>query len=171
MLWCAEQVKSRWNRTAITHGSAHILVITHFAGTHSGGVSQSTRIHRSAVVGCKQQALLDEGFHVSRDTCGFTLSYRTASVSSQWQWQMEIESVVQSKSTRSRSSVVTKWMGDRYVLVFAPALRFLRSQILCRLHKSPSDETVSRVPPPPLPPPSPVSIRMQKDHIHMLKIL
>ena len=28
-----------------------------------------------------------------------------------------------------------KWMGDPYVLGFAPALRFLQSQILCRLYK------------------------------------
>ena len=35
-------------------------------------------------------------------------------------------------------------MDDRYVLGFAPALRFLRSQIMCRLYKSPSDETISR---------------------------
>jgi len=33
------------------------------------------------------------------------------------------------------------WLG------FAPALRFLRSQILCRLYKSPSDETINRGPP------------------------
>ena len=112
-------------------------------------------------MGCKQQALLDEGILVSRDTCGFTLSYRTPSVSSQWQWQMQ--SVVQSKSTRSPSSVVTEWMGDRYVLGFVPALRFLRSQILCRLHKSPMDETINQGPP--------MCICMQKDHISMLKIL
>ena len=37
-------------------------------------------------------------------------------------------------------------MGDRYVLGFAPALGFLRSQILCRLYKSPSDETINRGP-------------------------
>ena len=40
--------------------------------------------------------------------------------------------------------MVTKWMGDRYVLGFAPALRFLRSQIMYRLCKSPSDETINR---------------------------
>ena len=43
-------------------------------------------------------------------------------------------------------SVVTTWMGDRYVLGFAPAPRFIRSQSLCRLDKSPSDETVDRGP-------------------------
>ena len=49
------------------------------------------------------------------------------------------ESVAQSKTQRvlafkntclARSSVVTKWMGDRYVLGFAHALRFIRSRIL-----------------------------------------
>ena len=43
-------------------------------------------------------------------------------------------------------------MGDRYELGFAPALRFLRSQILCRPYKSPSDESTNR------------------DHIRTLKI-
>ena len=33
-------------------------------------------------------------------------------------------------------------MGNCYVPGFAPALTFLRSQILCRLYKSPSDETI-----------------------------
>ena len=47
----------------------------------------------------------------------------------------------------ARWSVVTKWIGDRYVLGFSPDLRFLRSQILCRLYNSPSDETINRVPP------------------------
>ena len=61
-------------------------------------------------------------------------------------------SVAQSRSTRSwkpkhdQSSVITKWMGDCYMLDFAPALRFLRSQILCRLHKSPPDEAINRGP-------------------------
>ena len=49
--------------------------------------------------------------------------------------------------------------GDRYVLGFAPALRFLRSQILCRLYKSPLGERC------------PVYIRMQKHHIGTLKVL
>ena len=40
-----------------------------------------------------------------------------------------------------------RWMGDRYVLGFAPALIFLRSQILCRLYESPSGETINRGPP------------------------
>ena len=34
--------------------------------------------------------------------------------------------------------------GDRYVLGFAPALRFLRSQILCRLYKIPPGETIKQ---------------------------
>ena len=34
------------------------------------------------------------------------------------------------------------------MLGFAPSLRFLRSQILCRLYKRPSDETKPRPPPP-----------------------
>ena len=43
--------------------------------------------------------------------------------------------------------MVSKWMGDRYVLGFVFALRFfLWSQILCRLYKSPSDETKPRSP-------------------------
>ena len=37
--------------------------------------------------------------------------------------------------------------GDRYVLGFASALRFLLSQILYRLCKSPSDESRNRGPP------------------------
>ena len=63
------------------------------------------------------------------------------------------ESMAQSKITRSlkpklsRWSVVTEWMADRYVLGFAPILRFLRSQFTCRFYKSPSDETVNRGPP------------------------
>ena len=35
-------------------------------------------------------------------------------------------------------------MGDRYVLGFAPTLRFIRSQILYRLYESPSNETGNR---------------------------
>ena len=38
-------------------------------------------------------------------------------------------------------------IADYLWLGFAPALRFLRSQILCRLYKSPSDETINRGPP------------------------
>ena len=60
-------------------------------------------------------------------------------------------SVAQSRITYSQKpelsmiqSVVTKWVGGRYVLGFAPALRFLRSPILCRLYKNHSDETTSR---------------------------
>ena len=49
--------------------------------------------------------------------------------------------------TQLLNYVVAKWMGDRYVLGFAPAPKFLRSQILCRLYKRPSDETINRGPP------------------------
>ena len=40
--------------------------------------------------------------------------------------------------------VITKftWTGDHYVLGFAPSLKVLLSQILCSLHKSPSDEAI-----------------------------
>ena len=81
----------------------------------------------------------------------------------QWdsQWCRAVgQSVVQSSGTVSgaepehqlplesqsetRWSVVTKRMDDRYVLGFAPALRFLRSQILLQNH---SDETINRGPP------------------------
>ena len=48
--------------------------------------------------------------------------------------------------------------GDRYVLGFAPALRFLQSQTLCRLYNSPSNER------------STLCICMQKDDIRTLKI-
>ena len=51
------------------------------------------------------------------------------------------ESVAQSKSISwlskakvksDEACVVTKWMSDRYVIIsFAPALRFIRSRILC----------------------------------------
>ena len=60
------------------------------------------------------------------------------------------ESVAQSRSTHSRKpklitvECVTKWMGDRYVQGFEFALRFLRSQILCRFYKSPLDKTINR---------------------------
>ena len=36
-------------------------------------------------------------------------------------------------------------MDDHYVPGFAPVLRFLRSQILCRVNKSPSNETVNEI--------------------------
>ena len=46
--------------------------------------------------------------------------------------------------------------GDHSVIAgFAPALGFLQSQILCRVHKSPSDETISRCTP---------GVRMHNDH-------
>ena len=60
---------------------------------------------------------------------------------------------------RCRKAMLGVW-GDRYVLGFESALCFLRSEILCRFYKSPSDK-----------PRSPVCIRMQKDHIRTLKIL
>ena len=44
----------------------------------------------------------------------------------------------------ARWSVVTAWMGDRYVLGFAPTSGFLRGQIRCRLYKSPTDEAITR---------------------------
>ena len=50
-------------------------------------------------------------------------------------------------------------MGDRYVLGFAPALRFLWSQIL---YKSPSDETINRAPP--------CVYKCKKDHIRAMKM-
>ena len=53
-------------------------------------------------------------------------------------------------------------MGDHYVLVFVPALRFLQSQILCRLYESPSDETINRGPP--------VCIHMQTDPVVHVKV-
>ena len=45
------------------------------------------------------------------------------------------------------STVVTKSMGDCYVTGFAPAMKFLRNQILCSPTKLPSDETINRNPP------------------------
>ena len=79
--------------------------------------------------------------------------------------------MAQSKSTRlqshksqskAQSSMVTKWMDDCYVLGFVPALKYLWSQILHRLYKSPSDETIIK-------PRSRVCVCMQKDHKHTLK--
>ena len=56
-------------------------------------------------------------------------------------------------------------MGDRYVVLgFAPALRFLWSQIMCRLYKGPTDEIINLGPPP-------VCRHRQKDHIGTLKIM
>ena len=43
--------------------------------------------------------------------------------------------------------MATKYTSDHYALGCAPALRFLWSQILCRLYKSPLDETINRGPP------------------------
>ena len=60
------------------------------------------------------------------------------------------------------------WSPNRWVTVnlrarLCAALRFLRSQSLCRFHKSHSDATINRGPP--------VCIRMETDHIRTLKIL
>ena len=60
---------------------------------------------------------------------------------------------------QARPSVVAKQMGDHYVLGFAPALRFLQSQILCWLYNSASDETINWGP-------ACVYTRMQKYHIN-----
>ena len=60
---------------------------------------------------------------------------------------------MRSKSTHSQKpklSMIERVpveMGDHYVLGFAPALRFPRTQSLCRLYKSPSDETINQGPP------------------------
>ena len=59
------------------------------------------------------------------------------------------------------SSMVTRWMGDCYVLGFVPAPRFLWSQILCKLYKTPLYETTNQGPP--------MCICIQKDHICTLK--
>ena len=58
--------------------------------------------------------------------------------------------------------MVTKWMDVSGVLGFVPSLKYLWSQILRRLYKSPSDETVIK-------PRSRVWVCMQKDHKHTLK--
>ena len=63
------------------------------------------------------------------------------------------EPVVQSESTRSGNQKLSTMErggqkdGDCNLLGFVPALRFLRSQILCKLYKSPSDETINGGPP------------------------
>ena len=62
------------------------------------------------------------------------------------------ERVAHSFSLRSqvehdRAWPVTTRRGHHYVLGFAHAQRFLRSQIPCRLYESPSDETINRGPP------------------------
>ena len=46
-------------------------------------------------------------------------------------------SLSKAEVNKARSSVVIKCMSDRYVLGFASALRFHRSQILYRLYRSP----------------------------------
>ena len=60
------------------------------------------------------------------------------------------ESVAQSKNTRSRkpklSTIERGHQLDGYVPGFAPARRFFRSPLLCRLCKSPSNETINRRP-------------------------
>ena len=50
----------------------------------------------------------------------------------------EQEYLVLESQSQARSGVLTKKMET-----IAPALRFFRSQILCRLYKSPSDETIN----------------------------
>ena len=82
-----------------------------------------------------------------------TAKNRNTSISvSNMEWRGE-EAMAQSKSTRSqkpspsRSSVVTIWMGDHYVLGFVPTQRILRREILYRLYKSPLDETINWGPP------------------------
>ena len=57
-----------------------------------------------------------------------------------WEWMTQSESTL---SQKPNLSMVTKWMGDHYVPGFAPALRFLWNQSLCRLYKSPLDETIN----------------------------
>ena len=102
------------------------------------GSDQHGRCDRAILVGSDQHGRCDPAILVGSDQHGRC---------------ERSESVAQSRITRSRkpkhdqSSVVTKWMGDFYMLDFAPALRFLRSQILYRLHKSPSDEAINRGPP------------------------
>ena len=78
-----------------------------------------------------------------------------------------LKPVAQSKNTTTcqswaRWSVVTNWIGDHYVLPrLAPALKFLHSQILCRLYKTSFGwDYKSR---------SPVCVRMQNDHITCVK--
>ena len=46
-------------------------------------------------------------------------------------------------NSKVQLGVVTTWMGGCYMLGFVLALRFLFSQILCMLCKSPSDETIN----------------------------
>ena len=71
--------------------------------------------------------------------------------------------MAQSKSTRSRKSELsTIERGHQTMDGRSPALRFLRSQIQCILHKSPSDETINRGPPR-------LCVCMQKDHITHVK--
>ena len=48
---------------------------------------------------------------------------------------------LQKVKSKARSSMATTQMADNYVLGFAPTLRFLQSQSLCRFSKSPSDGT------------------------------
>ena len=59
-----------------------------------------------------------------------------------------------------------EWVTRRYVLGFAPALRLLRSQILCGLYKGPLDETINRSPIPPH-----RVYALETTDIRMLKIL
>ena len=65
----------------------------------------------------------------------------------------------------ARWSLVTTQMGDRYVLTFAsgfaPASRFQRGQLLCRLYESTFARCKSRCP---------VCLCVPRDHIRALKI-
>ena len=79
-------------------------------------------------------------------------------------WERRVSGSVLALESQSyaRSSVVTKWMGDRYVPGFAPVLRFLQSKFCADSTKVLRTDYKPR---------SPVCIRMQKDHIRTLKIL
>ena len=58
-------------------------------------------------------------------------------------------SVVQSKGAHAQKPELStiehghQMDGDHYILSFAGALRFLQCQVLCRLNKSPSAETIN----------------------------
>ena len=72
----------------------------------------------------------------------------TVTMEGQWFRATEQQYLLSKASVKQWLSVVTKWMGDCYVLGFAPALRFLQSnsmqnQILYRLYKHPSDDTIN----------------------------
>ena len=66
-------------------------------------------------------------------------------------------------STGERGHHIIILMGDCHMPGFVPAQRFLWSQILCRLYKSPSDGLQTEVPQ--------VHMHAKRSHGHMLKIL